>query len=699
VNRLSDTRRLTLERYIALVVVSGIAAAVAVWAVDGAGARELHLGFWLLAALALLGELAPIQVHGEDGEETFSTSFVFAILLTTGAVPALIVQAAASCIGDALNRKPLSRLCFNVAQLTLSWASVVGIAAALNDLPIRDIAPSVALFATLIGAIAVFFTANSVLVRCAEALALGLQVRTHVLRDFGFRGWVAVILFALGVPVAAATAHGPWLVPLMILPLAAVHRASRQSSQMEQLALHDALTGLPNRLLFEQRATEAIAQSRRTGCAVGVLVLDLDRFKEINDTLGHHCGDNLLREIGPRIGDGLRTGDLLSRFGGDEFAVLLRNLPTAEDAEHTAQRLREALSRPFRVQDVSLDVEASVGVATYPAHGASAEALLRNADAAMYRAKELHSGSEVYDPAEHNRSPRRLSMLSDLKRAIEDGELRLAFQPKVALAGGEVRGVEALARWQHRDRGDISPAEFISLAEHTGLIRPLTFRVLELAVDQAARWRDRGLVLPIAVNISSRNLLDRDLPGTIARLLERRGLDPAALSLEITESVVMADPHRSRVLLAVLHDMGLRLAIDDFGTGYSSLAYLRELKPDQLKIDRSFVQDLSAADGDSVIVQSIADLGRNLGITTVAEGAETEAELEQLRALGCDEVQGYVISHPVSASELEAWLTRWNATERAARATARHALHPAAALDSIPDDLILRAASAATDRR
>jgi diguanylate cyclase (GGDEF)-like protein len=663
--RADDKRIWTLDRYIAAVIVGGFVILAGVWALAPLRADSLGGSFWLLALLALLGELAPIQVHGEDGEETFSTSFVFAILLTAGPLPALLVQCGASLLGDILSRKRISRLGFNVAQLTISWATVVAAAALLNDLPVRSFSPSLSIIVTLVLSVVVFFTANSLLVRCAEALSRGLQVRTHLLRDFGFRGWVAIMLFALGIPVAAATRE-PWLIPLMILPLAAVHRASRQSSEMEHLALHDPLTGLPNRLLFEERAAEAIDQARRNGRAAGVLVLDLDRFKEINDTLGHHCGDELLQQVGPRIEAGLREGDLLSRFGGDEFAVLLRNLPDSAAAEQTARRVREALAQPFSVQGVRLDVEASVGVAGFPAHGDSAEGLLRMADAAMYRAKELRSGHETYDSVEHDQSPKRLSMLSDLKRAIEGGELRLAYQPKIALETNEVRGVEALVRWYHPERGQVPPAEFISVAESTGLIKPLTLSVLEMAIHQAARWHEAGLQLPIAVNISARNLLDRDLPAEIERLLAERNVSQKCLSLEITESVVMADPRRARALLAELRAIGLDLAIDDFGTGYSSLAYLRELKPDQLKIDRSFVRDLTANGGDGVIVQSIADLGRNLGITTVAEGAETDAELAELRRLGCDEVQGYAISRPVPADELEGWLRDWSAVHTTA---------------------------------
>jgi diguanylate cyclase (GGDEF)-like protein len=453
------------------------------------------------------------------------------------------------------------------------------------------------------------------------------------------------------------------LIGLSLLWLAlfrVVHAASRrlrhQVDENRHQALHDGLTGLPNRALFNDRVDQAIVAARRTGAGVAVMLMDLDRFKEINDTLGHHCGDLLLQQIGPRLDTRLRAVDSVSRLGGDEFAILMPGIEGVETAQAVAEEIRKVLAEAFSLDGLTVEVEASVGIALFPQDGADAATLLQRADVAMYVAKEAATGVELYT-AEHDRySRRRLSLVGDLRKAIEDDQLEIHYQPKADLRTGAVTAVEALVRWHHPTYGLLLPDEFIPLAEHTGLIRPLTLEVVRAAVTQCAAWRASGLDVGVAVNLSARNLHDLALPEEVGALLREAGLDPSRLRLEITESTIMADPIRAMEVVSRLHDLGTSLAIDDFGTGYSSLAYLKRLPVDELKIDKSFVMDMVDDDNDAVIVRSTIDLARNLGLTVVAEGVETQATWDSLVALGCDLAQGFFLSKPVPAEELTEWL-------------------------------------------
>ena len=430
--------------------------------------------------------------------------------------------------------------------------------------------------------------------------------------------------------------------------------------------LHDPLTELPNRLLFHDRVHQAILGATRTGTRVAVMVLDVDRFKEVNDALGPHMGDLLLYELGYRLTETLRQSDSVARLGGDEFAILLPEIDDEANALAAADKIREALSHPIAVRDQSLEVEASAGIALYPDHGLDPETLLQHADVAMYNAKSSQSGCELYAEARHEFSPSRLRLVQDLRRGIANGELELHYQPKIRLSDNRVVGVEALARWNHPDQGLIPPDSFIPLAEHTGLIRPLTLAVLEMAIDQCAAWRARGIELGMAVNLSERNLVDHELPHQIKRLLEQRGVPTTSLELELTEDTILSDPKRARDVLARLDAMGIWLAIDDFGTGYSSLAYLKRLPVTTLKVDRAFVTAMKEQEEDAAIVTSTIALGRNLGLRVVAEGVETESVMDELRRLGCDLVQGYHVSRPVPAAEFEQWLRERQLTEAAA---------------------------------
>jgi diguanylate cyclase (GGDEF)-like protein len=433
---------------------------------------------------------------------------------------------------------------------------------------------------------------------------------------------------------------------LGVLGLAAGYRAGRASTR--QAALHDVLTGLPNRALFVDRVERALVTARRDATRPVVMLLDLDRFKEVNDALGHHHGDELLRQIGPRIAGVLRSSDTVARLGGDEFAVLLPTAVAPSAGLDVGEKIMEALQEPFHVEGVELEIGASLGIAAFPDHGEDVETLLQHADVAMYTAKGGRGGTpEVYARGTEARHDP-LELVGQLRRAMEENELAVVYQPKVRLRTGEVEGVEALVRWRHPDRGLVLPSSFVGHAEHTGLIRPLTMYVLDEALAQVAAWRDGGLDLRVAVNISARGLLDRDLALDVGRLLRERRVPPAALELEITEATLMSDPGRAGEVLEALDDLGVGLSVDDFGTGFSSLSSLHRLPVGEVKIDRSLL-------GDATIVRSTIDLARNLGLRVVAEGIEEDQVRRRLDALGCDLGQGYLFSPPLDGDALWAW--------------------------------------------
>ncbi len=429
----------------------------------------------------------------------------------------------------------------------------------------------------------------------------------------------------------------------------------RQEAELRHLARHDPLTGLPNRALLHDRLERLILQAERSGTGIALLLLDLDRFKEVNNTLGHQVGDLLLQQIGPRRQDGLRASDTLARLGGDEFAVILPGMHDGA-ACAVAERLVDLLRWPFNVETVILELGVSIGVACYPEHGEQAPDLVQHADVAMYAAKRAQTGFAVYRAGDDRHSVRRLTLQGELRRAIENGQLEIHYQPKVATASGRLTGLEALVRWRHSEHGLIPPDEFVGLAEQTGLIRPLTRGVVEAVLRQQAAWRERGLDLAVAVNLSVRLLQDGGGPERLRGLIGRLGGEPRQLGLEITESALMVDPAAALTVLERLATLGCRLSLDDFGTGYSSLAYLQKLPIDELRIDRSFVLAMLRDGGAATIVRSVVNLAHSLDLAVVAEGVETRALYGRLAALGCDQVQGYWIGRPMPADVLEAWV-------------------------------------------
>jgi diguanylate cyclase len=447
---------------------------------------------------------------------------------------------------------------------------------------------------------------------------------------------------------------------LLAAVLASITRGNRRLLDVERAqavrdSLHDSLTGLPNRTLLGERFERALRSAERSGTGMGLLLIDLDRFKEINDTFGHHYGDELLKQIGPRLMEALRDVDTVARLGGDEFAVLLPDTSTIEDASAVAAKLRSALSAPFRVEGVEFDVEASIGVVLSGRHGEDPTTLFQRADIAMYVAKTQDLGVFAYDRAFDGHSPAKLSLLGELRRAIDRDELVLHYQPKASIKTGDLVGVEALVRWQHPERGLVFPDEFIPLAEHTGLIGPMTHHILNAALAQARVWMDASRPLPVSVNLSARNLLDEDLPTQVAELLELHGVPADLLELEVTETAIMTEPVRAHRLLSQLSVLGVRVAVDDFGVGYTSLGQLKTLPVSELKIDRSFVMTMTEDRSNAVIVHSVIDLGHNLGLTIVAEGVENERTLQALAAFGCDVAQGYHLSRPVTAEAFDLW--------------------------------------------
>jgi len=442
----------------------------------------------------------------------------------------------------------------------------------------------------------------------------------------------------------------------LILASITSKRLDEKNALLLYQALHDDLTGLPNRALLYKRLNQALLKAAMNNKSIALFVLDLDRFKDVNDTLGHSSGDLLLQQVGNRMQQILRHTDTVARLGGDEFALLIPYVDR-ETAMLFADRITRVFREPFRIEGMQLDTEASLGISLYPDHGKDADTLIKRADIAMYQAKRSDRSYAVYDPEIDSHSMWRLSLLSDLRHAINaDRELELYYQPKVNLRSGRTESVEALLRWHHPRHGTIQPDEFIFLAEQSGLIRPLTLWVLNAALRQCHEWRKEGIHLDVAVNLAARNVQDEKLAVQIGQLLDAWGIPPGCLILEITEHTIMADPHHAEKILHHLEEMGVQISIDDFGTGYSSMALLSQLPVHEIKIDKSFVTNMLKNKKHLIIVRSIVDLANSLGCSVTAEGVEDHETLEQLTRLGCVMAQGFNMSHPLSPEDLERWL-------------------------------------------
>jgi diguanylate cyclase (GGDEF)-like protein len=642
-----------VDVYVTTVIAVGTLCTVALAIFDSG---ELHLLLTPEVALfmlcALVGDFVPLKVftRGAEGEVTTSTCFAVAAMLAAGPLAALIALVVTNLVADGVRRKAPKKILFNLGQYAITVAASGAALQLVTGLPRAHpphLLPSD--MAGVLVAAVVFFVFNTALVSTVIALVTRASVLKYLVEDLSSQVTTAGLLLGLAPVVLLAADFALPAIALLFLPLFAVHRGGSEAIAKEHQALHDALTGLPNRDLFRDRIDQAIRTSRRAVEAAVVMIMDLDHFKEINDTLGHHMGDLLLEEVARRLSRTLREADTVARLGGDEFGVLLPLVSKPGDAAVVAQQLLLELREPFMLDGMRLEIDASVGIALHPTHGDDVETLQQRADIAMYSAKQSGRGYAIFEPELDRHSPRRLALAGGMRQAINDGQITLYYQPKADLQSGSVVGVEALARWNHPEFGIVGPSEFVPIAEQTGLITPLTSFVLDAALSQIRTWKDAGLELSIAVNLSARSFLDTHLAVEIPRLLNKWAVNASQLELEITESMLMTDSARAEATLERLSQIGLTLSVDDFGTGYSSLANLKRLPVDVIKIDKSFVMEMAVDASDAAIVRSTIDLAHNLGLRVVAEGVESEDAWRQLESLGCDYAQGFYLSRPLPA--------------------------------------------------
>ena len=656
-NSFSARRELLFRSYVTVVLLGGTAVlAAALAGLELPEAVRMEPAFWALCALLVGAELRPLFTAGgrDPNGHVLTTAFVFAVLLRYGLPAAVLVQAVATTATDLSRSKAPWRVGFNVSQYAVSWwaASVtMGMVGLRPSTPPSDLVAS-DLVAVGVGALT-YFAANQLLVTGAISLKVGRPLRQLLLDDLAYEGVSNGALLALSPLIVLAVEEGPFFLPLLLPPLFVLYAVGAIALDRERQALTDDLTGLPNRKQLRARTSELVELGDPAGPSL--LLFDLDRFKEVNDTLGHHVGDRLIQVVGERLAGALRPCDTVARLGGDEFAVLLPATDAAA-AELTARRLLDELCRPIRLEGLLVDVRASVGVASAPQHGEDLDALLRHADVAMYLAKDAGGGVARYDAARDPNSTQRLVMVGELRAALASGQLEVHFQPKADLRTGAVEGVEALARWRHPVRGLVPPDVFVPLAESSGLVEQLTALVLDRTLAQLAVWHRLGLPLTAAVNVSVRDLDGGALVARVVAALEAHGVPASCLQLEVTEGSLFTDSEAAAVTLVQLGALGVELSLDDFGTGYSSLGHLRRLPVSELKIDRCFVQRMGDDPRDAAIVRSVVDLARGLGMRVVAEGVEERATWDALRELGCDAAQGWYLSRAEPAHVLTPWL-------------------------------------------
>ncbi|MDQ1614668.1 MAG: hypothetical protein QOJ60_607 [Actinomycetota bacterium] len=652
--------------FLAIVSVAGLA--VLVLGV-GAAAHSAHMLVhrpepWLLLGLALVAELRPVlaPAAARGAVVTTSTAFSFAALITFGLPVAVAVQALATLVSGVATRRVWWGVTFSLGQQALSLA----LAWRVLDLVHAAGYPAGAPAPTALDLAWVALAGLGYFLLAGGLRWVGIALRRHrplpavVAEEAGPQLAVHVTLVGLAPLVAVVLSYRSALVALFLLPLLAVQGSAAGTLERRQRGRRDPLTGLASRQELSRRTEETLRVAGARGDTVALFLLDLDRFKEVNDTLGHRVGDRILRLTAARMERTLRPGDLVARLGGDEFAVLLPVVRDAEAAREIAARILAALEAPFTIGETPIHLEASIGIALHPQHAGDFERLLQRADVAMYLAKAEHTAIETYAVERDTNSRNRLGLLGALRRAVDHDELELHYQPKIRVSDGAVAGVEALVRWRHPTRGLVLPDEFVPLAEQSGLMPRLTDLVITAALSQLADWRRSGLRLPVAVNVSMRDLLDEGFAARLGSRLRRYSVPADLLCLEITERVLMADVATAADTLAELDALGVRISLDDFGTGYSSLVLLKRLPVREIKVDRSFVKRLGQAAGaeeDTSIVRSIIDLGHSLGLTVVAEGVETEAALRRLHDLGCDRAQGWHVSPALPAAEATAWLT------------------------------------------
>ncbi|WDF41458.1 bifunctional diguanylate cyclase/phosphodiesterase [Streptomyces sp. T12] len=615
---------------------------------------------WSLAVLTgiIVGHLVALGRARWWGGTGSGAALTLAVLVLYGWVPAGMVSLTVVVLVGTARRGRWRQGVLHGAVDILGIAAGALVLAAFGRVPTVEhpwnpdtwtlyTAPSVVLVA------AAYLAVSRVLLWYLHAPRGGLPTvaRTALVRQ----GLVAVALLGIAPLVCVVATAKPLLLPLFSIPLIALDSTLWIARARAEEQLRDPLTGLPNRQWLLERIWTALDDAERIGARSALMLIDLDRFRSVNDTLGHLAGDRLLLQIADRLRLALPRGAEAARLGGDEFAVLLPVADSTTSATRVARGLVTALSSPLDLDGLTLVLEASAGVAVFPDHALDAEGMLRRADVAMYQAKRDRTGVEVYESKRDSNTPDRLGLLGDLRRALDAHEVELHYQPKVRF-DGQVAGLEALVRWVHPERGKVPPDEFIAIAESSGLMPHLTEYVLETALGQVARWRSQGLYVPVAVNVSPRDVHTPGFAGSVAARLARHGVPAGALQLEITEHVLLEDPQRAADTLAGLTGHGVKMSLDDFGTGYSSLVHLRRLPVSELKIDRSFVARLAVDTEDAEIVRCTVDLAHSLGLLVVAEGVEDDETWERLRDLGCDAVQGWLVAAAMPPEETTAWL-------------------------------------------
>ncbi|MFE9373173.1 putative bifunctional diguanylate cyclase/phosphodiesterase [Streptomyces sp. NPDC006711] len=615
---------------------------------------------WSLVVLSgvIVGHLVALGRERWWGGTGSGAALTIAVLLLYGWLPAALVSLAVVVLVGAARRDRWRQGVLHGA------VDVLGAGAAGLVLAVFGVVPSVAepwwptqwsvtTVPEIVLAAGAYLLCTRTLLWYALAPRGGLPTvaRTALLRQ----GLVAIALLGIAPLICVVAMAVPILLPLFAVPLVALDSTLWIARARAEEQLRDPLTGLPNRQWLLERTWAALEQAENSATRSALVLIDLDRFRSVNDTLGHLAGDRLLLQIAERLKTALPRGAEAARLGGDEFAVLLPVCESATGAMRTARALVAELSSPLDLDGLTLVLEASAGVALYPDHALDAEGLLRRADIAMYQAKRDRTGVEVYESKRDSNTPDRLGLLGDLRRALDAGDVELHYQPKVRF-DGQVAGLEALVRWVHPERGRVAPDEFIAIAESSGLMPHLTEYVLDTALAQVARWRAQGLFVPVAVNVSPRDVHTPGFAGAVAARLARHGVPAGALQLEITEHVLLEDPQRAADTLAGLTSHGVKMSLDDFGTGYSSLVHLRRLPVSELKIDRSFVARLAVDHEDAEIVRCTVDLAHSLGLLVVAEGVEDDETWERLRGLGCDAVQGWLVAAAMPPAEATAWL-------------------------------------------
>jgi diguanylate cyclase (GGDEF)-like protein len=650
--------------FVSAVLAAGVAAlavTVGFQAADWRGWSHVGLACYLLAAMLFVGELRAIPVpRGDDTTDqlTVSSTFATALVIIGPLSLALLVQSFAVALDDATHHRPKRVLLFNVGQYVLTLTAARAAFCLVSDEPLFALTTSMSPgdIPAMLAAGVAYFVVNNTLVAATVALDTGTPFFQLLREDVTFQVATSSILLGLAPVAAHASTFSVAMLPLLLLPILGVHRNAQMALHRQHEALHDNLTGLPNRELLRRRLERSFAAGRQDGNSMAVLLFDLDHFKEINDTLGHHVGDAVIREVSMRLASCATPEMTVARLGGDEFAVVLPKVGSPAEAQDLAQVFVTSLHEPIVVQGVRMVVAASVGVALAPEHADSVPTLLKRADIALYRAKSNRGEIQCYRPEIDQHTIERLSLLGDLHSAIDNDELLLLFQPQICARTGDVLSVEALSRWMHPRHGVINPDVFIPLAENSGLIAPLSRWGIERAILALRSWRDAGHDISVAVNVSARLLTDLDLPVFIEEALVRHGVPANRLTVEVTESTIMSDPKRAMEVLSRLRALGVALAVDDFGTGYSSLSYLRRIEADELKIDKSFVLQMGVDDNSAIIVRSTVELGHSLGLSVTAEGVEDAPTFKAVTDLGCDRIQGYFISRPLTPLALEAWL-------------------------------------------